>query len=116
MVGYHQLIPFLNNFSPSAPSSPPLNFAVEVVNSTAFYMAWNAPEIQYQNGRIRHYSIHVEELNTARNFTFTSEQTEIVASLFHPSYRYVLAVSAVTVDEGPLSDTVIATADEDGKY
>ena len=78
-------------------------------------MTWTAPEIQYQNGRIRQYSIHAVELDTARNFMFTSEQIEIVASLFHPSFRYVLAVSAVTVDEGPLSDTVIATANEDSK-
>ena len=87
-----------------------------VINSTTFYIKWNNPETQNHNGIIRYYFIRVHEVETARNFSFTSEETTVEMTLFHPSFTYVLAVAAVTVEEGPFSEAIMATADEDSKY
>ena len=103
------------SFLSSAPSNPPTNFTVTIVNSTTFLMAWDDPELQYQNGLIRYYSISVHETETAQNFSFISGDRMTAAALFHPSFTYILAVAAVTVEEGPLSETVTVTATEDGK-
>ena len=79
-------------------------------------MKWNNPETQNRNGIIRYYFIRAHEVETARNFSFTSEEIAIEVTLFHPSFTYALAVAAITVEEGPFSEAVMATADEDSKY
>lgn len=47
--------------------------------------------------------------------TFNVNSTELVIVTLHPSYVYELQVAAVTVGNGPLSETATFTMPEDGK-
>ena len=47
--------------------------------------------------------------------TLTSQTTSIVVQSLHPHYTYQCAVSAVTVSEGPYTETVAIETLEDGE-
>ena len=42
---------------PSAPSSPPLNLAVQSVNSTSLTLSWEPPSLAHQTGAIFNYTL-----------------------------------------------------------
>ena len=53
------------------------------------------------------------ELETNRTITETSAVTEMTLRDLHPYYTYNCSVAAVTVREGPFSDSIITKTLED---
>jgi hypothetical protein len=57
----------------------------------------------------------VTEEETMRQFQLISTTTSISATALHPYYTYSFTVSAVTVGEGPYSQSLSLQTLEDGK-
>ena len=101
----------------AAPSTPPQNFTVEVLNSTAVFLQWISPRIDQQNGVIRNYHIRQYEISSGflTNYTQGGDHNELVVGSLHAHYQYQFTISAETVQQGPFSNPVIVTTEEAGE-
>ena len=112
-------------------SSPPQNFTVEVINSTAVEMSWSYPDLP--NGEILGYTILYAEfpdtMEILIDITFdtiddSSDQSYVIFDLL-PFTQYSFRVRAFSFDDenetlnfthiGTASDEMIVRTDEDGK-
>ena len=112
-------------------SSPPQNFTVQVLNSTAVELSWEYPESP--NGEIQGYSIlsaeHPEDLQVIMNITLpmvddNSDQTAVADDLT-PFTQYSFRVRAFSFGDpmdrpnfthiGIASDEITVRTHEDGK-
>ena len=109
-------------------ASPPQNFTVEVVNSTAVEISWSYPEST--NGKIQGYTIlyaeFPDDMEILINITLnmiddSSDQSYVVLDLL-PFTQYSFRVRAFSLDDenyfthiGIASDEIIIRTDEDGK-
>ena len=84
------------------------------ITSTSVQLQWEPPPPLYHNGLIRSYTVLCTELETNRTITETSAVTEMTLRDLHPYYTYNCSVAAVTVREGPFSDSIITKTLEDG--
>ena len=75
---------------------------------------WEPPLLSGQNGIIQHYIINVTEQATMRQFSVGSITNYFTLVDLHPYYVYVISVSAVTVEQGPFSNTISVQTLEDG--
>lgn len=98
-----------------APTHVPQNITEVILGPTSFLLTWEPPPIEHHNGEIREYRINITEVETGREFRFTTEDTDIIIRDLHPFYRYICTVTAVTVSEGPYSANITARTHEDGK-
>ena len=98
-----------------APSLPPQNVQGSVANSTSIQLTWEPPIFSGQNGIIEHYIVSVTEAETMRQFVLTAVTTSITAVDLHPYYTYSFAVSAVTIAEGPYTQTLSLQTQQDGE-
>ena len=101
----------------AAPSTPPQNFTVEVLSSTAVFLQWMSPRIDQQNGVIRNYHIRQYETSTGilTNYTQGGDRTELVVDSLHAHYQYQFTIAAETVQQGPFSNPVTVTTLEAGE-
>ena len=108
---------YLVDLLSAAPSTPPQNFTVEVLSSTAVFLQWISPRIDQQNGVIRNYLIRQYETNTGilTNYTQGGDHNELVVGSLHAHYQYQFTISAETVQQGPFSNPVIVTTQEAGE-
>lgn len=104
-------------FFHAVPSSPPLNFTGEAMDSSSIYLSWHPPEPAERNGVITGYFIQIFEIDTNSYFSFNrTNHTEFLLQQLHPYYRYECSIGAFTaVGRGPLSSPVLVQTDEDGK-
>ena len=112
-------------------SSPPQNFTVSVINSTAIHLSWLYPDLP--NGKIRGYSIlyaefpdnEVVKINiTLDTLNDASAQTAVVTGLV-PFTQYGFRVRAFSFGDqnelpnfthiGIATDEINVRTDEDGK-
>ena len=103
----------------SAPSSPPLGVAGEVLGPSAISFSWEAPPPQGQNGIIVSYTIRVTEVptNTTTTYQRDGSRTEILINSLHPFYEHRCRVAAETaVGLGPFSAPVTVTTHQDGEW
>lgn len=98
----------------AAPTRPPVGLVANWINSSAFFLSWNAPPQEHWNGIIREYKIPVTEQNTGREFLRSSNTPEIALELLHPYYNYTCTVAAMTIRLGPFSTSLTVTTSEDG--
>ena len=100
----------------SAPSVPPNRVSAVSSNSTSIHLSWNPPPVEQQNGEIDFYIVVCIELNTGATLSrHRTEMTDTTITGLHPYYTYRCNVSAITVGEGPFSDSVEVTTLEDSK-
>ena len=105
------------NFISAAPSGPPTRINIRPLNSTSIHISWDLPSAEHQNGEIDHYNVLCIEVNTRRMLArHTTLAMDITIIELHPYYTYRCNVSAVTVDEGPFSDSVEVTTLEDSMW
>ena len=97
------------------PRTPPQNVSGSVVNSSAIVLNWNPPDIDDQNGIVRYYVVNVTEVQTANVFQCTANTTGLSISSLHPSYMYVIVVSAATIGPGPFSPALTLQTAEAGR-
>ena len=86
-----------------------------MISSSGFTLMWNAPPPEDHNGIIRHYAIHIIEVNTGMEYSLTSAVTQKAINFLHPYYNYTCAVSAVTNQLGPFSIELNVRTSEDGR-
>ena len=67
------------------------------------------------NGVIRSYTILVLEVNTGNTTSYTSTETSLTVGFLHPYYQYQVSVAAVTVGQGPFSNTTTIQMPQDGE-
>ena len=102
-----------------APSHPPENVSVSIMDPTSAQFSWTIPPLWGINGIIRHFSLKIQEKNTtSRNFTFLAEHlvfsSPLMVADLHPFYNYSVMVAAETVGLGPYSDEILWQMPEDG--
>ena len=66
-------------------------------------LIWTAPDFPNHNGIIRNYVIAIHEVETGRNFTESSNTTQVTLEPLHPYYTYMCSIAAETVGRGPFS-------------
>ena len=106
-----------SDFSLSAPEAAPTTLVVHNITSTSISVSWEAPSTELQNGVIRHYQIVAFEVDTNTTITYrATANTAFTVGELHPYYTYQVAVQAVTVATGPLSDPVSVLTLQDGEF
>ena len=85
------------------------------VTSTSLTLIWQPPSFESRNGVIQQYIIQIEEVNTGRILTATSNTTEVKIDNLHPFYSYTCRIAAETVQVGPYTTPITIQLDEDGK-
>ncbi len=100
-----------------APEAPPVSVMHSNVMSDSVALAWSAPQVDLQNGIIRHYRIEAYENTTGRMYTYQtpSNQLTFVITNLHPYYIYTVRIQAVTVGPGPLSLLLTILTAENGE-
>jgi receptor-type tyrosine-protein phosphatase Q len=96
-----------------APSSPPMNKSVSVVDSRTINVSWAAPPFSSQNGIIRYYTISLVEVDTNIVTTHSSSGLQYVISNLHPYYFYNVTVRAVTIAAGPTTEGIVVQLPQD---
>lgn len=98
-----------------APSSPPLNVSVSGITSREFSLQWLPPATQDHNGILQNYSISLrdETMGAVTLYTVDTNRTSMTFPNLHPAYIYSVAIAAVTVSQGPLSDAITVIMKED---
>ncbi len=101
---------FLN----SAPAKAPEYVQVDVLDAHSMNIFWDPPT-SHQNGIIRSYTVNIsmnyrEELSHQHS----SNTTSILITDLIAYSTYFVQVAAVTVAEGPYSDSVYAATPEAG--
>ena len=125
---YITLICFVMKFTGS---SPPQNYTIEGINSTAVEISWSYPDSP--NGEIQGYTIlyaeYPDDMEILIDITLdmiddTSDQSYVIFELL-PFTQYSFRVRAFSIDDenetlnfthiGIASDEIIVRTDEDGK-
>ena len=104
-----------NGFFSSAPSQPPTNVQVSVINPRQVELVWAPPPMDKQNGIIRRYIINVTSVDDGEELITYSQTTSTLVQNLHPFTTYVCSVSAETVNPGPFSQPIVVQTPEDGK-
>ena len=97
-----------------APASSPIDVRTVAVLSDSFSLHWNPPLYEDQNGIIKHYIIHVIEVETGLVTQYTSYTSYLTLSSLHPAYTYVCSIAAFTVALGPFTIELNVTTNEEG--
>ena len=100
----------------TAPSSAPANLLLVSVSSTSLRVSWDQILAQDSNGVIRRYSIHLTEMDTEKESSYSSLTRHHVITGLHPYYTYSCKVAAVTISSGPFSQPTEIQMPEDGAY
>ena len=99
----------------AVPSAPPTIDSYSAADPTTLFLSWSAPQLNQQNGIIRHYYISLDELETESILNYTTASSNMTVTSLHPDYHYRIEISAVTVGAGPSSMPVTLQMPEDGK-
>jgi len=102
-------------FHSSAPSQPPTNVQVPVINPREVELVWAPPPMDKQNGIIRRYIINVTSVDDGEELITYSQTTNTLVQNLHPFTTYACSVSAETVNPGPFSPPIVVQTPEDGK-
>ena len=65
---------------------------------------------------IREYKTNITEVETGTMWQVTSITSSVTVPMLHPYYTYEWRVSAVTIGDGPYSETSTVMTPEDGRY
>ena len=97
------------------PVGAPEDVSVEAPSSTTLSIEWMAPPQDDQNGIIRSYVVRVLEVVTSTTMTYNTTEESLTVGFLHPHYQYEVSVAAVTVGQGPFSDSVTIQTPQDGE-
>ena len=86
-----------------------------LVGATSLTLVWQPPPFEGINGVIEQYVIQINEVNTGRMLTATSDTTNITVENLHPFYSYNCRVAAETIEVGPYSSPIRVQLNEDGR-
>ena len=81
-----------------------------------FIIIWDPPPVLDQNGMITSYTVVLLEKNTGLVHEHTSFGTSLSVHSLHPAYTYQCRIAAHTVDQGPFSEPVNVTTNEECEF
>ena len=87
----------------------------QLVTATSLTLTWQPPSFESSNGVIQRYIIQIDEVDTGRMLTATSNTTEVTIENLHPFYSYICRTAAETIAVGPYSTPITVQLNEDGK-
>ena len=97
-----------------APSGPPLNFHIAVVNCSAIHTEWSMPSYYSRNGLIRGYKVMYKAQNSDEEvLDLSANVTEYVIGNLTSSTIYEVTVLAYTVGDGPRSIFLTAQTNDE---
>ena len=100
-----------------APSAPPRDVDVMVIDSYSIYLEWNPPSDQSQNGVIDAYVVNITAAETGERAQWVEESTNLTLNSLTPHTTYLIEVAAQTsAGLGPYSAPVTAMTTENGTY
>ncbi len=108
------MICFLVCIPHPAPSAPPTNLSISILDSFSIEVTWLPPAIEDRNGVIRHYKIVIYDEIRDDPSESIEESSPAIVHYLHPFYQYELKVATVTVETGPFSDFISWMMPEDG--
>ena len=98
----------------TAPSGPPLNFAVEVVD-TSMAFSWSPPNVMQQNGDITNYTVTCTGSQPLASAT--TSQLQFTIDIFTPGETFQCTVYATNQHgDGPHTDTLSVTTEGKHNY
>ena len=97
-----------------APTGSPTNLTVPRTTTNSLSLTWGPPIFEEQNGIIRYYNIHVDDLTTNTGWDLTTNATRITINNLQPFFTYNCTVAAFTVSLGPISNSAVITLPQDG--
>ena len=93
-------------------TATPSNLTGQTLNSTSIRLNWEMPGTEI----VDHYLVNVEEMQTMRNWTFCSVDTQTILLFLHPYYIYSLRVAAVSgTTVHPFTSSITLTTHEAGQ-
>ena len=110
-------------YSP-APSSPPIDITITVINSTAFKGTWRIPDEDEHNGRLNSVDILLIGIDIETSITITvpinTNATSLQTTILSPLQEYVnYSVSFVVRNDvglSPYSNSVYLRTNPGGKF
>ena len=101
--------------APTAPSSPPHNYAGVALSSRSILLTWDSPPAEEQNGIITGYLVNITELETGEASTMFTGSHNLTLYSLQPFTTYGFLVSAQTVaGRGPTTRLLSVTTQEEG--
>ena len=99
-------------------TAPPENLSAKPVSPTELLMTWRPPPEDKQNGRIRYYTISVNETDTEEESEYDTSDNTVhwTVTALHPYYTYRVQIAAVTVGLGPFTEPVPVQMPEACKF
>lgn len=96
-------------FFVSVPTGSPNDIQVNVTSSTTATLQWTEPDLEEQNGNIKHYRVTLLDNNELELQTLISSSLSIQLENLHPFYSYICEVQAVTTGNGPKGNITFTT-------
>ena len=77
---------------------------------------WHPPDGAFHNGIIRHYVVNIVDVNTSESINITSTTSQPILNIgsLLLGREYACSVAAVTVSQGPFSEVIFFTTNNDG--
>ena len=103
------------NFHTAAPSAPPQHLRQAAITATSITLNWQPPPEENWNGVVRFYYLFITEMESGTSYRENSTTTAYIVENLHPFYTYVFSIAAVTVEAGPISDSIILQTSENSE-
>ena len=103
-------------FHLTEPRLPPRNIVANAINATSVAITWKPPLIEGQNGPIQGYNIGVIGIDTDEDFMISSNSTNVIIKKLHPFFLYNFSVAAITISQGPSSESITVKMPTSGEY
>ncbi|XP_029285277.1 protein tyrosine phosphatase receptor type Fa [Cottoperca gobio] len=89
------------------PSSYPQNLSVVGLTATSTKLAWEPPPLAERNGKIVKYVVVYRDINSQRNSTNSTTETQMTIQNLQPDTTYDIRVQAFTMKGGgPISPSI----------
>ncbi len=102
-------------FSPTVPSSAPLNISGEFINSTGLSVSWELPPVEHRNGIIRGFNVTYNSSQDDLQET-SVERTSVDLFGLEEFTNYTISVAAFTDVGTSLTAVIVVQTDSDGEY
>ena len=107
-----------------APSSPPIDITISVINSTAIHSTWRIPDEDEHNGLLESVEVRLVGIDIETSITIpvqiTTNDTSLQTTILSPLQEYVNYSIRLAIRNGaglsPYSNPVYLRTDQAGKF
>ena len=105
----------MHHYYSIAPSGPPLTFRAVSKDPRSASLFWAPPQLDLQNGILRHYVIIIKSVSGRETRTITAPANSSTLTGLQPHTLYEFSITAVTIAASPSSPIVSVKTSEGGK-